>query len=183
MKQYRNLLYYVLVTGGFGLLIYLFLERGRLLEAGKAIVRPSADNGSLWQQFVETNYHNLTHPLAILLLQIITIIIVARVIGYLFRLIRQPMVIGEIAAGIILGPSLVGYYFPEFSGFLFPAQSLGNLQFLSQIGLILFMFIVGMELDLNVIRNKASDAVIISHASIVIPFALGVGLAYFLYDS
>ncbi len=116
------------------------------------------------------------------MLQIITIIIVARVIGFLFKLIRQPMVIGEIAAGIILGPSLVGYYFPEFSGFLFPLQSLGNLQFLSQIGLILFMFIVGMELDLNVIRNKASDAVVISHASIVIPFAMGVGLAYFLYD-
>jgi hypothetical protein len=56
--------------------------------------------------------------------------------------------------GIVLGPSLVGMYFPEFSAFLFPKESLGNLQFLSQIGLILFMYIVGMELDLSVLRKK-----------------------------
>jgi Kef-type K+ transport system membrane component KefB len=182
VKQYRNLLFYVSVTGGFGALMYYFIRKGHVLEAGKNIQRITAENSSMWQQFIDSNHHNLTNPMAILLLQIITIIIVARVVGFLFKLIKQPMVIGEIAAGIILGPSLVGLYFPEFSNFLFPAQSLGNLHFLSQIGLILFMFIVGMELDLNVIKNRASDAVIISHASIVIPFALGVGLAYFLYD-
>ena len=85
-------------------------------------------------------------------------------------------------AGIILGPSLLGMYFPEFSAFLFPKESLGNLQFLSQIGLILFMYIVGMELDLSVLRKKAHDAVVISHASIIIPFALGIGLSYFIYQ-
>jgi len=72
-------------------------------------------------------------------------------------------------------------FFPEFSAFLFPVQSLGNLQFLSQIGLILFMFIVGMEIDVNVLKNKAHDAIVISHASIIIPFSLGMGLAYFIY--
>jgi len=72
-------------------------------------------------------------------------------------------------------------YFPDFSIALFPVESLGNLQFLSQIGLILFMFIIGMELDLKVLKNKANEAVVISHASIVIPFTLGVGLAYFVY--
>jgi Kef-type K+ transport system membrane component KefB len=82
-----------------------------------------------------------------------------------------------------LGPSFVGMYFPEFSAALFPAKSLGNLQFLSQFGLILFMFMVGMELDLKTLKNKAQDAVIISHASIIIPFALGVGLAYFIYQT
>lgn len=91
------------------------------------------------------------------------------------------MVIGEILAGIVLGPSLVGTYFPEFSNLLFPEASLGNLQFLSQIGLILFMFVVGMELDLKVLQNKAKEAVVISHASIVIPFTLGMVLAYFIY--
>jgi Kef-type K+ transport system membrane component KefB len=74
-------------------------------------------------------------------------------------------------------------YFPEFSLALFPIQSLGNLQFLSQIGLILFMFVVGMELDLKVLKNKANEAVVISHASIVIPFALGIGLAFYVYKS
>jgi Kef-type K+ transport system membrane component KefB len=113
--------------------------------------------------------------------QIITIIVVARFFGWMFRKIGQPTVIGEIIAGIVLGPSLLGMYFPEFSTALFPVDSLGNLQFLSQIGLILFMFVIGMELDLKVLKNKANDAVVISHASIVIPFALGVGLAYYIY--
>ena len=126
---------------------------------------------------------NLSHPLAILLLQIITIIVVARIFSFLFRKIGQPTVIGEILAGIFLGPSFVGWYFPEFSSFLFPLRSIPNLQFLSQVGLILFMFIVGMELDLKVLRKKASEAVMISHASIIFPFALGMGLSYFMYES
>ena len=107
---------------------------------------------------------------------------VARLFGWLFKKIGQPTVIGEILAGILLGPSLVGMYFPEFSHVLFPKESMGNLQFLSQIGLIFFMFVVGMELDIKVLKNKANDAVVISHASIVIPFALGMGLAYFVYN-
>jgi Kef-type K+ transport system membrane component KefB len=135
----------------------------------------------MFNQFLSSLQHNLQHPLAILLLQIITIIIVARFFGWIFRKIGQPTVIGEIIAGIFLGPSLVGMYFPEYSALLFPVESLGNLQFLSQIGLILFMFVIGMELDLKVLKNKANDAVVISHASIVIPFALGIGLSYFVY--
>jgi Kef-type K+ transport system membrane component KefB len=181
MKKGRDLIFYVLVIGGFGWFMYYIIGAGKSLEITKNIQGAVVEGGSMWTQFLETNHQNLTHPMAILLLQIITIIIVARIVGLLFKLIGQPMVIGEIAAGIILGPSLVGLYFPEFSGFLFPAKSLGNLQFLSQIGLILFMFIVGMELDLKVLRNKAYDAVIISHASIIIPFTLGVGLSFFLY--
>src|SRR6185436_2454678 len=78
-------------------------------------------------------------------------------------------------------PSLVGTLFPNFEAFLFPSASLGNLQFLSQVGLILFMFVIGMELDLKVLRNQAHDAVVISHASIIIPYFLGMGLAYYMY--
>ncbi|MNQ25293.1 High-affinity Na(+)/H(+) antiporter NhaS3 [compost metagenome] len=126
--------------------------------------------------------HNFQDPLAILLAQIVTIILVARFFGWVFKKIGQPSVIGEIIAGIVLGPSLLGMYFPEFSSVLFPVESLGNLKFLSQIGLILFMFVIGMELDLKVLKNKANEAVVISHASIVIPFALGIGLAYFVYN-
>ncbi|WP_353132704.1 cation:proton antiporter [Pseudopedobacter sp.] len=115
--------------------------------------------------------------------QIITIILVARFFGWIFSKIGQPTVIGEIIAGITLGPSFLGFYYPEFTNILFPAQSLGNLQFLSQIGLILFMFVIGMELDLNVLKNKAHEAVVISHASIIFPFTLGLGLAYYIYES
>jgi len=182
MKNFRNLLFYILTIGGFSALMYLIIERGKTQEAGKITEAIKITNISSWQQFQETFLHNITHPLAILLLQIITIIMVARLFGYICKKIKQPTVIGEIAAGIFLGPSFVGIYFHDFSAFLFPAQSLGNLQFLSQIGLILFMFIIGMELDLKVLRNKAHEAVVISHASIIIPFALGVGLAYFIYQ-
>jgi Kef-type K+ transport system membrane component KefB len=74
-------------------------------------------------------------------------------------------------------------YFPEFFNTLFPEESLGNLEFLSLFGLILYMFIVGMELDFNVLKTKAKEAVVISHASIIIPFTLGIGLTYFIYES
>ncbi|MCI4441973.1 MAG: cation:proton antiporter [Lentimicrobium sp.] len=180
MKNHRNTIFYFVVTGGFTALIYWILIQGRSLQIGKKILSPVTENGH-WNDFLASLTQNLQHPLAILLAQIITIIVVARFFGWVFRKIGQPSVIGEIIAGIVLGPSLLGLYFPEFSVVLFPVESLGNLQFLSQIGLILFMFVIGMELDLKVLRNRAKEAVVISHASIVIPFALGIGLAYFVY--
>lgn len=182
MKKFRNLLFYILITGGFSLLMYLIILKGADQEAEKVTTPAATTSTSSWDQFTEILHHNITHPLAILLMQIITIILVARLFGFICNKIRQPMVVGEIIAGIFLGPSFVGLYFPEFSAFLFPVKSLGNLQFLSQIGLILFMFIVGMELDLKILKNKAHEAVVVSHASIIVPFALGVGLAYFIYQ-
>ncbi len=180
MKNHRNTLFYLVVTGGFSALIYWILSMGKGLEVRKKSLLPVVENGH-WNDFVDSMSLNLHHPLAILLAQIITIILVARFFGWVFRKIGQPSVIGEIIAGIVLGPSLLGLYFPEFSLTLFPVASLGNLQFLSQIGLILFMYVIGMELDLKVLQNRAKDAIVISHASIVIPFALGIGLAYFVY--
>lgn len=182
MGKHRNAIFYVLIIGVFSGLMYTISIKGKLLEVGRKI-RISQNETSQWQEFIDSMSHNLTHPLAILLAQIVTIIMVARVFGWLSKKIGQPTVIGEIIAGIVLGPSLLGWVFPQFSLALFPIESLGNLQFLSQIGLILFMFVIGMELDLKVLRNKADDAVVISHASIVIPFTLGIGLAYFIYTS
>jgi Kef-type K+ transport system membrane component KefB len=98
----------------------------------------------------------------------------------MFRKIGQPSVIGEILPESCWSITR-RYVFSRIFTALFPTESLGNLQFLSQIGLILFMFVIGMELDLKVLQNKAKEAVVISHASIIIPFALGVGLAYFIY--
>lgn len=182
MKKFKNTIFYVGTIGVFSVLIYWFITMGKHLESDKDIVVTASNKGQ-WQDFIDTLVHNLEHPLAILLAQIVTIVLVARLFGWVCTKIGQPTVIGEMLAGIALGPSLLGVYFPEFSQIIFPAQSLGNLQFLSQIGLILFMFIVGMELDLKVLRNKAQDAIVISHASIIIPFALGIGLAYFIYDA
>jgi len=151
------------------------------LEMGENIPPGKATGATMWENFADSFLTNLHHPLALLLAQIVTIIMVAKLFGWVCIKLKQPSVIGEMIAGIVLGPSLFGLYFPELSAFIFPKESLGNLQFLSQIGLILFMYIVGMELDLSVLRKKAHDAVVISHASIIIPFALGVGLSYFLY--
>lgn len=180
MKNLKNSLFYLGVTGGFTALMFWIITQGKQLEIGRRIIS-NASKDTFFNQFLDAIIHNLKHPLAILLLQIITIVVVARFFGWIFRKIGQPTVIGEIIAGIFLGPSVVGMYLPEYSAMLFPVESLGNLQFLSQIGLILFMFVIGMELDLKVLKNKANDAVVISHASIVFPFALGIGLSYFIY--
>ena len=182
MRNLKNTLFYLVVTGGFTALMYWIVEQGKLLEVGRKIVSPSSTD-SQWVQFLSSLFHNLQHPLALLLFQIITIVLVARIFGWIFRKIGQPSVIGEIIAGIVLGPSLFGLYFPDMKDALFPVASLGNLQMLSQVGLILFMFVIGMELDLKALKNKANEAVVISHASIVIPFALGIGLSYLIYPN
>jgi Kef-type K+ transport system membrane component KefB len=162
--------------------MYWIVQKGKNLELGRNIPIPKGGTNQ-WMEFVTSFVHNLQHPLAILLAQIVTIVFTARILGWVCKKIGQPTVIGEIVAGIVLGPSLVGMYLPGFSSALFPAESMNNLQFLSQVGLILFMFMVGMELDLKTLKNRAHEAVVISHASIIFPFALGIGLAYFIYQS
>ncbi|HWY11758.1 MAG TPA: cation:proton antiporter, partial [Bacteroidia bacterium] len=182
MTKYRNILFYIITISAFALLMYFLDVQGKGLEGTKNILPSLNSTTSVLSHFTETMHHNVTHPLAILLLQILTIIFVARTFGFIFNKIGQPTVIGEILAGIFLGPSLLGMWMPEYSNFLFPKESMGNLQLLSQIGLVLFMFVIGMELDLKLLKNKAKDAVIISHASIIIPYALGMGLAFFIYE-
>jgi Kef-type K+ transport system membrane component KefB len=88
---------------------------------------------------------------------------------------------GEMVAGIVLGPSVLGLLYPLSQSFLFPPASLETLRLLSQIGVVLFMFIVGMELNVQHLREKGSAAVMISHASIIVPFLLGTALSLFLY--
>jgi hypothetical protein len=158
----RNLLFYIGIIGGFGIIIYLIIQFGNDHTSFKMVENVNHAENSPWKEFILTYKNNLHHPLAILLLQIITIMVVVKIFGFLCKKIGQPAVIGEIIAGIFLGPSFVGIYFPEFSTFLFPVKSLSNLQFLSQIGLILFMFVVGMELDLKVLKNRAHEAMVIS---------------------
>jgi Kef-type K+ transport system membrane component KefB len=119
--------------------------------------------------------------LLLLLVQIGVVVIAARMVGLLFRRIHQPQVMGEMVAGILLGPSLLGWAAPAASAWLFPPASLGFLNSLSQIGLLVFMFLVGLELNPRLLREKRHAAVVISHASIVVPFMLGAALSLFLY--
>lgn len=182
MKRNKNILFYVIVTAVFLSVMYLIALMGKKLEIAKGTssVRGKTDLNLL--QEVRSDFtNNLGSPLSILLLQIIAIIIVARVFGFLFDKIGQPAVIGEVVAGIFLGPSVLGLIFPAYSSFVFPQTSLPVLQLFSQLGLLLFMFVIGMELDLKLLSRKARSAIIISHASIIIPYALGMLLAYFIY--
>ena len=119
----------------------------------------------------------LHQPLSLLLLQMLVIIAAARLLGRVFRHIGQPAVIGEIFAGILLGPSLLGLLWPEALAFLFPPAALAPLQLLSQIGVLLFMFAVGLEVDLAELRRQARTALLISHASMLLPLLLGMALA------
>ncbi len=117
----------------------------------------------------------------LLIAQIATILIVARLMGWLFRKLHQPRVIGEMVAGILLGPSLLGWVAPGVSAALFPPASLEQLGSLSQIGLLLFMFLIGLELDLEQLRKQGRAATFISQVSIIAPFILGFLLAFYLY--
>jgi Kef-type K+ transport system membrane component KefB len=120
---------------------------------------------------------------AIVFIDIAIIIIVARLVGALFRKIRQPVVVGEILAGIFLGPTILGAFPGDLTTRVFPLQVRPFLNVLAQLGLIIFMFIVGLELDVGLIRGKERIAAVISLASIALPFALGVLLAASIHNS
>ena len=123
------------------------------------------------------------NPLTLLLLQLIAIIGLSRLIGRGARWLGQPLVIAEVVAGIVLGPSLLGQVAPGWMGALFPVESLPGLKLLSQVGLVLFMFLVGLDLDPRMLKGKGKASVAISHSSIAVPFALGAGAgALWLYE-
>lgn len=181
----RSFVFYAVTLLLFGILIYWLIQQGGELRPHLADeLRTAAGEvrpGSALEQFQRTVSGNLNHTLAVLLLQIVSIIAVARAFAFLFTKMGQPSVIGEIVAGIAMGPSILGYWLPETFSFIFPSGSLESLHFLSQIGLVLFMFVIGMELDLTVLRGRMHTALVISHTSIITLYALGTALAYHLY--
>lgn len=116
-----------------------------------------------------------------ILLALVAVVAAARFLGNCFRSIQQPPVIGEIIAGIALGPSLLGRFAPSMETYLFPANVAPALNIVAQVGVILFMFLVGVELDLGLLRKRGHSTVAISHASILAPFFLGALLSLYLY--
>lgn len=120
-------------------------------------------------------------PLLLLILQVAVVLATARVVGALFRRIGQPQVVGEMVAGLVLGPSVLGWVAPGAFSTLFPADGLVGLNALSQIGLLVFMFLVGLEFDAARLKGRGDAAILTSHASIIIPFLLGTLLSLVLY--
>ncbi len=181
----RTITFYTLLLIAAALGIAALLHFGARLPAPAGAEEiasaPAHPAGSVIGAMLAGLKENLNHPLSHLLLQLLVIIFAARLLGGLFARFGQPSVIGEMAAGIVLGPSLFGMLAPDAFQFVFPQSSLGALRLLSQVGVCFFMFAVGMELNMKHVRNKAHTAVVVSHASIVIPYLLGVALAYFLF--
>ena len=125
--------------------------------------------------------HKLDEIVAFVFIDMAVILVVARLMGMLFRRLRQPAVIGEILAGIALGPSLLGLLPGDLPGVIFPTDVRPFLTVVAQLGLIIFMFIVGLELDLTLVRGKERLAATVSLSSVALPFGLGLLLAVLLY--
>jgi Kef-type K+ transport system membrane component KefB len=119
--------------------------------------------------------------LFLLVLQIAVVVAVCRVVGSLFRLFHQPRVVGEMFAGILLGPSFLGWLAPGVSAYLFPPNSLGFLNALSQVGVMIFMFLVGLGINPKELKHHGHAAVLTSHVSITAPFVLAAFLSLYLY--
>ena len=160
--HFRTWALYTSMLFFFFLFSYFLIEKGELLESVSFFQTHSKPATDSFSEFKISILHSIAEPAAMLLLQIISILVVSRIFGYLFGKIGQPTVIGEILAGIVLGPSFFGYFYPDAFHFLFAPDSLGNLYILSQIGLILFMFTIGMDLNMGELKEKMGVTYVIS---------------------
>jgi len=169
----RNLLrvtaVYVTLVGVPGILILLFLDAHRGTERAA---------GSLPSALPTITSAAFTH----LLLAMAVILGSCAVVGALLRRARQPAVVGEILVGVLLGSSVLGAIRPEAVHWLFPGDVMPTLAGLAQLGVILFVFVAGMELNTRLVRTRSSLAVVVSHVSIAVPLLMGVALAAGLYE-
>jgi Kef-type K+ transport system membrane component KefB len=180
VKRIRFFLYYLCLAGVTSAAIYWIVRHGDSLPASaQAMPLQTSGTHGLFAGLQE----NLRQPLSQLLAQLLIVLVSARLIGSAFARLGIPSVVGEITAGILLGPSLFGLIAPNAFAFVFPVESLGALGLVSQLGICLFMFAVGTELNLAQLRPKGRTALAVSHASIAIPFLLGVVLALPLFNS
>jgi Kef-type K+ transport system membrane component KefB len=129
----------------------------------------------------ESLAHLSTSALAHFLLQLLVVLLVAKAAGWLLRRFGQPAVVGEMAAGLLLGPLLLGSLMPGLQGWLFAPDSLGALGLISQLGVLMFLFVAGAELNLGGLRGRRRFTLLVSHTGIALPFLLGVVLAWGLY--
>jgi Kef-type K+ transport system membrane component KefB/nucleotide-binding universal stress UspA family protein len=119
--------------------------------------------------------------IGLLFLQVTLIVALGRFVGMVMTRLGQPQAIGEMVAGIMLGPSLLGWVAPGVYLQLFPAESVPLLNVLSQVGVVFFLFLIGLELDPRLVRSQNGGTAGVAAASIAIPFAMGLGLTFYLF--
>ena len=170
MTRGAGLLFYggMLVVGVVVFLVIRSAGETLSAPAGQALAAPASSTAA-----INTLFHAL--------MSLTIIVVTARAVGGLFGLIGQPAVVGEVVGGIMLGPSLLGRIAPTLSAQVLPPAVTPFLTVYAQLGVILYLFLVGLELDLSVIRKAGHTTLAISHASIVLPFLLGSGLALVIY--
>jgi Kef-type K+ transport system membrane component KefB len=189
----RTAPFYFFIVSAVGLGIFFILRAGSQLPApglefstqsGSQIIPhlPAAADYSFSASVESGLRENANDPLSRLFLQLFIVIVVSYLVGWIFTHFGQPAVVGEMMAGVLLGPSVFGLLAPAAFQFVFAPSSLGALRLFSQIGVCLFMFTVGMEMDVAELRRRAHTAVVVSHASMIVPYFLGMLLALFLYD-
>ncbi|HEX9102592.1 MAG TPA: cation:proton antiporter, partial [Polyangia bacterium] len=171
----RTMLGYAIMLGAAAVAYWLIRLRG----VGLMPPEPAAGQPLFGPAGGAAHVDALMH----VLLALVVVIVVARGVGSLFAYFAQPPVVGEILAGILLGPSVLGRFAPMAQSFLLPKEVAPFLGVLSNVGVILYMFLVGVELDPTLLRKRGHATVAISHASIVTPFLLGALLALYVYPT
>lgn len=171
MKVRTILIYTAMLLAG--VVVFFWIR-----SAGQNLIAPLQVNfGRFGKNGAAENASVLTH----VLLALTVILLSARGLGLIFQRFSQPAVIGEMIAGILLGPSLLGRALPVVSSYVFPTSVAPYLSIIANIGVILYMFLVGTELNTSLLRERTDSSVATSHASIIVPFLLGSGLALWLY--
>ena len=174
LKSYRKLpvfsVYLVMLLVA-GIAFYFINLKGQLL------ISPTQSLPSVMSDQAHAQMNSLIQ----ILLALSVVIITAQAMGALFHLLGQPLVIGEVVGGIVLGPSLLGKYFPQIQETVLPVSSLPFLGIIAQLGVVFYMFVVGLELDLKILKKSGHTTLAISHASIIFPFVLGTFLALHIY--
>jgi Kef-type K+ transport system membrane component KefB len=152
-----------------------------VLRLGATLASPSAQRATTMAGLPFLAARDVVLRLDTFLLQIVVILALAQVVGMALRKVNQPTVVGEMLAGILLGPSVLGALWPTGYALLFPAGSVRFLGSVSQLGLVMFMFLVGLELRPADLRGRGYTAILVSHTSIVLPLFLGAVLSLLLY--